>query len=120
MHFPYEQEPKTYYYFRPYNYRHIATQIDDAQTWGADRKLPYSNAMFQEVYADLGMQWKEPEPVEDEVSPEEEKSESDNKKDGKKKEAGDKDNDDAKEETKDVRRRQMPNLRAARVSRTVR
>jgi hypothetical protein len=75
-HFPYEQQPKTYYYFRPYNYRHIAEHQDEAEAWGADRKMPYSNAIFQDVYADLAEQWKAAEPIEEEIAPEA-KSESD-------------------------------------------
>ncbi len=75
-HFPYEQQPKTYYYFRPYNYRHIAEHQDEAEAWGADRKMPYSNAVFQEVYADLAEQWKQPEVIEEDIAPEA-KSQSD-------------------------------------------
>lgn len=49
-HTPYEAWPKTYYYFRPYNYMHVQQQQEQAIQWGADPGLPYSNAVFQQVY----------------------------------------------------------------------
>ncbi len=53
QHLPYYAEPKMYYYFRPYNYRHIPMQQGEALSFGASPGLPYSNAMFQQVYAEL-------------------------------------------------------------------
>ena len=50
QHMPYLAAPKTYYYFRPYTYMQVQTQQAQAQLWGADPGMPYSNAVFQEVY----------------------------------------------------------------------
>lgn len=52
LHTPYEAEPKSYYYFRPYNAIHVARQQDASAEW-ADSRLPYSNAVFQSVYNHL-------------------------------------------------------------------
>ncbi len=46
---PYEIE-STYYYFRPYNYMHIAPQQAEAISFGAPPGLPYANTMFEQVY----------------------------------------------------------------------
>ena len=40
----------TYYYFRPYNWRHVKDQQEEAIHWGAPAENPYSNQIFQEVY----------------------------------------------------------------------
>ena len=53
QHFPYEAYPKTYYYFRPYNMLHIPNQQAHAVSNGADPQMPYSNAVFADVYAEL-------------------------------------------------------------------
>lgn len=50
-HYPYDAWPKTYYYFRPYSYRHVRLQQEQASLWNAPAGLPYSNAIFQSVYA---------------------------------------------------------------------
>lgn len=50
-HYPYDAWPKTYYYFRPYNYRHVRQQQEQAAQWGASAGLPYSNEIFQSVYS---------------------------------------------------------------------
>ncbi|QDU99199.1 hypothetical protein Pla8534_71120 [Lignipirellula cremea] len=50
-HMAYLAEPKTYYYFRPYNYLHIEQQQAEAGAWGADPGLPYSNEIFDAVFA---------------------------------------------------------------------
>lgn len=61
-HLPYSAEPKTTYYFRPYNHQHIANQQAIAQGWGAPASSPYSNGIFDSVYAEF--EEKEPEQVE--------------------------------------------------------
>lgn len=48
--FGYVATPKTYYYFRPYQYFHVPIQQRQALEWGAEPGLPYSNAIFQDVY----------------------------------------------------------------------
>lgn len=53
QHLPYWADPKFYYYFRPYSFRHIPVQQMEALDWGASPGMPYSNKMFQQVYADL-------------------------------------------------------------------
>lgn len=55
-HYPYEAQPWTYYYFRPYNYRHIEAQQQEAAAWGADPNQPYARKMFDKIYADLEKQ----------------------------------------------------------------
>jgi len=54
--FGYVASPKTYYYFRPYQYFHVPMQQRQALEWGADPGLPYSNAIFQDVYK--AIEWK--------------------------------------------------------------
>jgi hypothetical protein len=49
-HYPYEAFPKTYYYFRPYNHRHVRDQQQAALLWGAPQGQPYARAVFQSVY----------------------------------------------------------------------
>ena len=53
QHTPYLATPKTYYYFRPYNFMHVRYQQGQAQIWGADPGMPYSNAVFQDVYKQI-------------------------------------------------------------------
>ena len=45
--------PKTYYYFRPYNWAHIGSMQSHAATWGGDSATPYSNKIFEAVYAEF-------------------------------------------------------------------
>jgi hypothetical protein len=59
-HVPYYVEPKTYYYFRPYNHNHIFLQRDQVMRWGGDPRNPYANEVFQQVYRDLDGQSAEP------------------------------------------------------------
>lgn len=40
-----------YYYFHPYNVSHIALHQSIATSWGIDARNPYSNEIFQKVYA---------------------------------------------------------------------
>lgn len=52
-HIPYVAYPKTYYYFRPYNMLHISDQQARAAAWVENPALPYSNGIFEKVYAEL-------------------------------------------------------------------
>lgn len=40
-----------YYYFHPYNVSHIPLHQSIATSWGIDPRNPYSNEIFQKVYA---------------------------------------------------------------------
>ena len=40
----------TYYYFRPYNTSHLIKQRTAAASFGVDSRMPYSNAVFRQVY----------------------------------------------------------------------
>jgi hypothetical protein len=53
QHIPYEAQPHSYYYFRPYNHMHVADQQRQAVEWGLDAQLPYSNSLFDRVYAEF-------------------------------------------------------------------
>jgi len=61
QHHPYEAHPWTYYYFRPYNFRHVEAQQQEAAAWGADPNQPYARKMFDKIYADLEKQMAEKE-----------------------------------------------------------
>lgn len=52
-HIPYDAAPKTYYYFRPYQMFMIPDQQAQAAGWVENRALPYSNQVFDKVYAEL-------------------------------------------------------------------
>ena len=52
-HIPYDAVPKTYYYFRPYQMFMIPDQQAQAASWVENRALPYSNQVFDKVYAEL-------------------------------------------------------------------
>lgn len=52
-HIPYETANMRYYYFRPYNYMHIPIQQAEAVSVGIPASLPYSNSIFQRVYAEI-------------------------------------------------------------------
>ncbi|PQO42144.1 hypothetical protein [Blastopirellula marina] len=52
-HIPYDAVPKTYYYFRPYQMFMIPDQQAQAASWVKNRSLPYSNQVFDKVYAEL-------------------------------------------------------------------
>lgn len=54
QHMPYDTAAMRYYYFRPYNYMHIQVQQAEAVSVGTPAGLPYSNAIFQRVYAEVG------------------------------------------------------------------
>jgi hypothetical protein len=59
----YYPEAHGYYYFRPYNYVHVAQQQAIAVGWGADPRNPYSNEMFQGIYRQLEVPYYLPEEV---------------------------------------------------------
>ncbi len=50
-HYPYFPPMHGYYYFRPYHHSHIARHQSLVAGWGGDPRNPYSNAIFQAVYA---------------------------------------------------------------------
>lgn len=50
QHYPYSTNPRTYYYFRPYNHQHVRENAAQAEGLGAHPKAPYSNALFQDAY----------------------------------------------------------------------
>lgn len=52
-HTPYCAEPKLYYYFRPYNWRHIPDQIESVLSFGGDPRHPYANREFEGIYEGL-------------------------------------------------------------------
>ncbi|MCA9176309.1 MAG: hypothetical protein KDB14_17605 [Planctomycetales bacterium] len=48
------------YYFRPYNYRHIRVHQEAVTSWGGDPRNPYSNEIFETIYAEgvpAAIQW---------------------------------------------------------------
>jgi len=52
-HLPYHTASMRYYYFRPYNYMHIPIQQAEAVSVGIPASQPYSNSIFQRVYAEV-------------------------------------------------------------------
>ena len=52
-HYAYPPESHGYYYFRPYNYRHVLFAQQIAPLLGADPIAPYETEMFQKFYADV-------------------------------------------------------------------
>jgi hypothetical protein len=53
-HTPYLPELHGYYYFRPYNYTHVAEHQAFVKGFGADPRNPYSDGIFKKVYEQLG------------------------------------------------------------------
>lgn len=49
-HYPYDAQPKTYYYLRPYNHMHVREKAAEAISMGANPQAPYSNALFKQTY----------------------------------------------------------------------
>lgn len=49
-HYPYEAQPRMYYYLRPYQYLQVREKAAQAETLGAHAKVPYSNALFRDAY----------------------------------------------------------------------
>jgi len=39
-----------YYYFQPYNYRHLVQHSQDGAAFGEDAQMPYSNEVFRRRY----------------------------------------------------------------------
>ena len=52
QHCPYYPPMHGYYYFRPYNHRHIPEQQEAVKSYGGDPRNPYSNDIFKRVYAE--------------------------------------------------------------------
>jgi len=50
QHIPYISEPKSDYYFRPYNVLQIAPQQSEVMHYGGNIRSPYDNSMFDKVY----------------------------------------------------------------------
>lgn len=53
LHIPYVAEPKSYYYLRPYQWFHVEAHQADADVVGIDRRNPYDNRLFDEVYDEV-------------------------------------------------------------------
>jgi hypothetical protein len=51
-HYPYFPSMHGYYYFRPYHHSHVMLQQQRVAGWGGDPRNPYSNEIFQAVYAE--------------------------------------------------------------------
>lgn len=56
QHYPYFPPMHGYYYFRPYNHAHIPRHQMWVESWGGDRLNPYSNEIFQTIYAEAGVE----------------------------------------------------------------
>ena len=53
-HYAYYPPMHGYYYFRPYHHSHVPTQQLLVTQWGGDPRNPYSNQVFQAIYASSG------------------------------------------------------------------
>ncbi len=51
-HYSYHPEMHGYYYFRPYNWTHIAEHQQITSQWGEDPRNPWGRQVFEQVYAD--------------------------------------------------------------------
>ena len=51
-------ETHGYYYFRPYNYGHVAAHQEFAAAWGIDTRNPYSNEFLKSVYEQVEEKWR--------------------------------------------------------------
>jgi len=49
-------ECDTNYYFRPYYWRQVFRQQEVAARWGASPQSPYTSDVFEQVYAELGIE----------------------------------------------------------------
>ncbi len=56
QHIPYYPPAHGNYYFRPYSVAQLARQQAMVVSWGGDPRNPYSNAIFKQVYAEMGME----------------------------------------------------------------
>ena len=66
QHLSYFPEMHGYYYFRSYNWTHIAEHQRIASEWGEDPRNPYGRQLFEQVYADyLAEKGAEMEPLVD-------------------------------------------------------
>jgi hypothetical protein len=52
-HTPYVAHPKLYYYFRPYQWRHVLEQQESVMSYGGDPRHPYANTEFLGIYEGL-------------------------------------------------------------------
>jgi len=52
-HYAYPAPYFGYYYFRPYNWIHVAEHQGAAARWGLDPRIPYSHELFNRLYASL-------------------------------------------------------------------
>ena len=52
-HTPYVAQPKVYYYFRPYQWRHVLQQQESVMSYGGDPRHPYANTEFLGIYEGL-------------------------------------------------------------------
>lgn len=52
-HYAYPAPYFGYYYFRPYNWIHIAEHQGIVARWGLDPRIPYSHELFNRLYASL-------------------------------------------------------------------
>lgn len=68
QHYPYYAEDLGYYYFRPYNYKHIPEQQNAVLGWGGDPRHPYTNReIFDAVYQEVDAPGFAPTPFEPEA-----------------------------------------------------
>jgi hypothetical protein len=68
-HYPYDAV-RGYYYFHPYNHRHICEHQHAVTQWGGDPRNPYANEIFQSVYAEMeAMNWQDMGTPGEEVAP---------------------------------------------------
>lgn len=55
QHHAYFPAANGYYYFRPYQHRHVPEQQQAVARYGGDPRNPYDNSVFNKVYAELGI-----------------------------------------------------------------
>lgn len=56
QHMAYYPSLHGYYYFRPHSVVQVRQQQDFVSGWGGDRRHPYANTIFRQVYAQLAAQ----------------------------------------------------------------
>ena len=66
QHLPYCSRPMSYYYFRPYQFAHVAVHQDFVRSYGGNPRDPYENSIFERVYAETGAA-EDVQPMEDEI-----------------------------------------------------
>jgi len=62
QHFPYPVPWDRYYYFRPYNFEHIAPMQQTVAAWGQDPRNLTDNRFFQKIYANMEARGYESDP----------------------------------------------------------